>query len=270
MRFKSLSKAIEYTGRELFFKGEKVHTEKWQGLEIIDSPDHAMLEKLGVYFVAPMNPTREELQAEVKPNMDWAEDHFQERVSGLPLNPGETFKNWPFYRHQEKADVHRTEKEGFTHTYMERYWPKKAWDPEDRPLNGVHKGIRYEYGDLHDVLSLLRNEPLTRQAYLPVWFPEDTGAVHGGRVPCTIGYHFIIRNNKLHITYHIRACDFFRHFRDDIYLTARLAQWMLTNLKDFEGFKDVTLGDLTFCCTSMHCFWSEKPILGASVNRQEA
>ena len=30
-----------------------------------------------------------------------------------------------------------------------------------------------------DVIDLLEREPFTRQAYLPIWFPEDTGAFHG-------------------------------------------------------------------------------------------
>jgi hypothetical protein len=59
-------------------------------------------------------------------------------------------------------------------------------------------------------------EPFTRQAFLPIWYPEDTGSVHGERVPCTIGYHFIRRGDWVHVVYYIRSCDFFRHFRDDI------------------------------------------------------
>ena len=67
-----------------------------------------------------------------------------------------------------------------------------------------------DYGDLDDVVTLLTNDPLTRQAFLPMWFPEDTGVVHGTRVPCSLGYHFMQRDGRLSITYYIRSCDIVR------------------------------------------------------------
>ena len=71
-------------------------------------------------------------------------------------------------------------------------------------------GIRFSYGDFNDVLDLLEKEPFTRQAFLPIWFPEDTGCHHGERVPCTIGYHFMRRGNFLSVVYMIRSCDYIR------------------------------------------------------------
>jgi hypothetical protein len=72
---------------------------------------------------------------------------------------------------------------------MERYWPKYInWAQDEEPQDAMF-GIRYNYGDLNDVVDLLARSPATRQAVLPVWFPEDTGAVHGERVPCS---HFSI------------------------------------------------------------------------------
>jgi thymidylate synthase len=149
---------------------------------------------------------------------------------------------------------------------MERYWPKRAGDmthhvEDDDHARPIH-GIRYEYGDLKDVWDLLYNEPGTRQAYLPVWFPEDTGVLHGGRVPCTLGYHFIMRNKQLHIVYNMRACDAIRHFRNDVYLTMRLAHWMLDQLRKRGGMWDlVSLGTLTMHITSFHVFMKEKNLL---------
>ena len=63
------------------------------------------------------------------------------------------------------------------------------------------------------------------------WIPEDTGAHHGERVPCTLGYHFIRRDDYLHMFYFIRSCDYIRHFRDDIYLAMRKAHYILEGLK---------------------------------------
>ncbi len=96
--------------------------------------------------------------------------------------------------------------------------------------NSTMFGIRYNYGDFGDVIRLLQREPFTRQAFLPMWFPEDTGSVHGERVPCTIGYHFMRRGNYLHIVYYIRSCDYLRHFRDDIYVACINLMWVLETL----------------------------------------
>jgi len=112
------------------------------------------------------------------------------------------------------------------------------------------------------VAQLLHDDPATRQAYLPIWFPEDTGAVEGQRVPCSLGYHFMIRRGKLHITYLIRAVDFMRHFRDDVYMAMRLAQWMVVaaNVP-----MRLSVGNLTMHTMSMHCFEGDLPALGRLV-----
>src|SRR3954468_15378336 len=94
------------------------------------------------------------------------------------------------------------------------------------------RGIRYDYGDLQDVVDMLVRSPYTRQAVLPVWFPEDTGAVHGERVPCTLIYHWMLRDGRLHCFYDIRSCDFVRYFRDDVYFAMRLTQWLIEQVQD--------------------------------------
>jgi len=107
---------------------------------------------------------------------------------------------------------------------------------------------------LRDVVNLLIKDPETRQAYLPVWFSEDTGATQGQRVPCTLGYHFMIRDNQLHVTYLIRAVDFVRHFRDDVYMAIRLAQWVNHQFNLDVSNPKVMMGNLTMHTMSMHCF----------------
>lgn len=200
------------------------------------------------------------LQDEVKPNLPWAEDHFLERVSGRPLNPPPSNEWWPF----AEAGNARHKTEGvFSHTYPERFWPKHAGelgrvmaaDPEEWArwiTNNInlrtHFGLRYHYGDLNSVVEQLRDNPETRQAYLPVWFPEDTGAESGQRVPCTLGYHFMIRNGQLSCNYYIRSCDFVRHFRDDLYMAARLTQWICSKLTE------VMPGEVKMYISSFHIF----------------
>lgn len=271
--------AIDRASSCLHNYGKPVHTEMWHGKDISQSEKHEMLELLNFSFTVPVTaaePMQEltiiNLQQDIQPNLPWAEDHFLERVAGDPVNPGEQYKNWPYYVEKKENDVHRVEDGKFNHTYMERFWAF--------PLSG----IRYDYGNLGDVVKKLYAEPFTRQAFLPVWFPEDTGKSF--RVPCTLGYQFIMRNGFLHCVYYIRSCDFFRHFRDDIYLAVRLQFWLLNQLKKMEDLRPCTCGDgaagdcycpyhnprhfdwreavtgtFTMHICSLHCFTLEKNLL---------
>ena len=250
--FSKPSDAIKWAKEKLLNHGYVVQTERWQG---IPSPDD-MWETMNTSFQMFIPHTLEELRDEVRPNLPWADDHFEERISGKPLNPPPSNEWWPF--NQKKNEEFKKE-EKFSHTYPERLWPKYA---AEEP-NSTMFGIRYNYGDFGDVIDLLQREPFTRQAFLPMWFPEDTGSVHGERVPCTIGYHFMRRGNYLHIVYYIRSCDYLRHFRDDIYMACRKLMWVLETLKerDPERWEDVVPGYYAMHITSLHCFNKEKGVL---------
>lgn len=243
--------------------GQLVDTGHWQSMEEV--PQTATRELMNVTLTYGMPDTKAVLAVDVNPNLPWADLHFDERVGGVPTNPGDTYHLWPYYR--GNVPRHQGEGDQFSHTYMERFWPRLANldTGEAKPglLHLGHTGIRYRYGDLNDVMDLLVKYPFTRQAFLPIFFPEDTGAHAGERVPCTLGYHFIRRANKLHVVYPIRSCDFLRHFRDDVYLAARLVQWVLDYMEreEAEGWTSVTPGLLTMHMTSLHVFQSELPIL---------
>jgi len=250
--FQKPSQAIKWAKEKLIDHGYVVQTERWQG---IPSPDD-MWETLNTSFSMFVPHTLEELRDEVRPNLPWADDHFEERIGGQPLNPPPSNEWWPF---NQKKNVQFKTEEKFSHTYPERLWPKFA---SNEP-NSTMFGIRYNYGDFGDVIDLLAREPFTRQAFLPLWFPEDTGSVHGERVPCTIGYHFMRRSNYLHIVYYIRSCDYLRHFRDDIYMACRKVFWVLEKLreKNPESWGEVKPGFFTMHITSLHCFNKEKEVL---------
>jgi hypothetical protein len=247
----------------------------WQGVDVHSKPEMATRELEDYYFSFILGT--EELdyyRIQIGPNLPWADRHFElDRVSGEPLNPGYTWMEWP-YSHSAnnfRKRFHPGGEEQFNHSYAERYWPKYAGRTENGQLHlsglvtggsdvlsalaSPHSGIRYKYGDLADVVGLLVKNPLTRNAYLPVWFPEDTGVVHGGRTPCSIGYLFRMRENKLSVFYDIRSCDFVRHFQDDVYLTIRLLLWVLKECrKRDDHWNEVTPGDFTMHIGSFHIF----------------
>lgn len=237
---------------------------RWQSIKA----PQPMLEILNYSFTYEL-PTEslDFYREQIKPNLPWADRHFiEERVSGDPINPGHTWRIWPY---SASADTHRREGEEdpqFDHSYAERYWPKAANTTKGGVLHSdgytPHSGVRFLYGDLDDLVTILSREPTTRQAYLPVWFPEDLQAcVEEKRVPCSLGYHFIMRRNQLHCVYYLRSCDFIRHWRDDVYLTLRLQLWVLDQCRlacPEMDWDKITPGTLTMHITSLHCFETDR------------
>lgn len=259
--YSSFDMALSMLTRQMEHQSTTIHTAKWQSIDISKMPAAAMQEMINVTFGVPMHSEDPKDYVEgIKPNLPWADQHFErERVSGSPLNPGTTWRDWPW---ASSADKFRKEGDQFSHTYAERFWPKRAGQTTGGHIKDVNfdrtknHGIRFPYGDLTDLVKLLGREPYTRQAYLPIWFPEDTGVVHGERVPCTLGYHFLMRDNALNVFYPIRSCDFYRHLRDDLYLTVRLTLEVLRQARGFnpEVWDNVRPGLLTFWAGSLHMF----------------
>jgi hypothetical protein len=249
-------------------EGVRIHPMRWQGVDIAANPQAEMVELLNVDLEVDLRGIESlaHWRTEIQPNLPWADHHFEERVSGEPMNPGTEWANWPW----AKSAGGFVQDGIFNHNYMERYWPRfagtvtgptaTAREFAGRRMVDVRPnvGIRHEYGDLNDVLELMRRDPLTRQAYLPIFFPEDTGVGDGGRKPCTLGYQFIVRENLLHIYYPMRSCDLLRHFRDDCYLTVRLGLWVLEQLRERSDYAQFwskcRLGTLSMHMTSLHCF----------------
>lgn len=269
----------------------EVHTERWQGVDIAKRPEMNSYELLGwtchlsLDWLTQLHGDGawsqgvllEELGKIVEPSLPWADDHFLERVSGEPLNPGVEWANWPW---ATSADKFRKD-DRFNHSYMERLWPKfanftvggKVGSGLPDQLRGgygyfrPHFGIRGVFGDLQDLVELIANEPDTRQAWIPLFFPEDTGKGDGGRKPCTLGYQIIMRNNELSIYYPLRSCDFVRHFRDDIYMAIRLLLWVLDRCREInpEVWDHVHPGYYMMHCTSLHIFENDyRQLFGAS------
>jgi hypothetical protein len=210
----------------------------WQSVKI--ETNNPMYEIQNLFFELDFNDPIEQ----INPDVEWCKIHFQERVGGSPLNPGESYKAWPYYyKGINNDDLFRSNGGIFSHTYMERFWPK--YDEN----NNLRYGIRYLYGDLNDVIERLYKNKSTRQAFLGIWHPEDQSN-NNVRVPCTIGYWFKVNNNKLDCTYLIRSCDIVRHFRNDIYLTYLLMRFVAVSI-------GVEIGKLNMWVGSLHSFKSD-------------
>jgi thymidylate synthase len=231
---------IKQLRNKLINEGYEVESQSWQGSKPLDT----MVEILHTSVIIPMTESLADLDKATNPRLPWANEHFEERVGGKPLNPPPSFMKWNsgprlhnfFCKTSNNSDDIDAK---FSHSYPERLWSK-----------GLHTGIRYNIADLNTLVQVLKKDPTTRQAFLPFFFPEDlTAALQGERVPCSLGWHFIVRNGKLDVMYSLRSCDAFRHLHHDIYFTNRLAQWVKAMAS-----LDVELGNIHLVITSLHCF----------------
>lgn len=237
----------------------QVRTERWQGIDVSKNPAAVSYELRGVEIEVPLRGIEDldHWRRDIQPNLPWADAHFAERVGGEPLNPAEEWKNWPWGK---SANRFRNADEIFNHTYSERLWPRWArrtpGGKAPLPSDEGHRGIAWRYGDLNDLVELLAHEPHTRQAWIPLFFPEDTGVGDGGRKMCSLGYNFLCRDGQLHIWYPLRSVDLIRHFRDDCYLAVRLLLWMLGECrKRNPSFWNLVVpGTYSMHITSLHVF----------------
>ena len=229
IRARDIEHGILRCREDLYNYGQIVKTDNWQG----DAAPFDFLEVLNMNIEMPMCKDIEELTKQTQPSLPWADDHFKERVGGLPLNPPPSHKDWL------KDTEDYLEGEKFSHSYPERMWSK-----------GLHKGIRFEIGDLSDAVELLKRDLYTRQCYIPMFFPEDLSAAKDNhRIPCTLGWHLIVRDNKMHCHYPMRSCDAIRHFHNDLYFANRLVMWMIEKVDP-----SLEPGAIMFSSTSFHCF----------------
>lgn len=169
------------------------------------------------------------LLTHLNPHQPWADIEFEDRVSlWAPQNPGRAWKELP-----------------------------EVWEPmmEEHPLFGgaTLKNFSYTYSErmayqLHDVLQELKRSHSTREAYLAIWNPAlDPFRLSRRRVPCTLGYQFLIRRGLLHLTYLQRSCNFLKHYQDDVYLAHRLQLWVADKL-------ELQCGEFSHWIGSLHIF----------------
>lgn len=263
---------IQSTYRKFLEEAVHIKPARWQGISTMGRPDLETYELLNHSSTVPLpSELRGFYRKAIGPDLPWVDDHFEERVCGFPLNPGTHWSNW---RMGNGADKFRLKDGTFNHNYMERMWPKYARKvapgavaPETFvPTEDPHRGILYKYGDLRDVVNQLVREPDTRQAVLPMFFPEDTGAVHGDRVPCSLFWQFIMRDGELHMVYTLRSVDVWNHWRNDLYMAVRLLLWVLDECRvQSEDWYGITPGTLTTHITSFHLFRGNYHQLKAAV-----
>ena len=216
--YQSFTEALSEIKRDISEMGIDVHTSTYQNKYIGSDPEMATKEVQN-YIYTVIEPEGKDLN----PSQPWAEVEFAERIASSWINPGEAYKLRP-----------------------------EVWDEFINPPTGR---FDYSYNErigncnqLEEIIYTLTCDPNSRQCFLSVWQPTDANKLGGfGRIPCTLGYQFQIREGKLNITYLQRSADFATHFNNDLYLAWKLQKYIAERL-------NVPVGVYTHWIGSLHVF----------------
>ena len=223
---------IDETVREVFSRGMIAFDPTVQGIRV-EEKEYSAKELIGYTYSILDGSDKEKLIWWAKQHfpfydatLEWAEAWFRDRVSGKYLNPEPSVKlRWNYWKAFADAFDGR-----FAYTYPER--------------------MCYQ---LEPLVEKLRGNRYMRGAMLAIWDPhKDVRSMGVRRVPCSISYHFLIRNeagvDKMRLIYYIRSQDLVNHFPSDVYCALRLQEWMAEKVGDCE------LGPFISYVDSLHCY----------------
>ena len=205
--------------RDLAELGTQVHPQTMQDKQIADDPDYATRELLNYDYMV-LEPRLDDLN----PTQPWADAEFEERINFVPPDKGLAWQQRPEVW-TEFAD------RGFAYSYGERY-----------------------ADSLGEIIAELRDHPESRQLFLSVWDPITDAKRFGKlRVPCSLGYWFVKRQGRIHMTYMQRSADFATHFENDQYLSHKLQRYVAEQV-------GVPAGRFTHWIGSLHVY--QKDVAG--------
>lgn len=233
--FKDCLEMVQEMDRELKVSGITVPVKHYQNKELVGENQNTK-ELIGVNFVIskPSLRKKDMLQFLFKDEADniekYCEQEFLDRINREGLNPGNSYKVrldlW-------QSLMSKKDGEKFDYTYSER-------------INYCHQ--------LDNAIAALKDDIHSRRAMIMIFKPEDTMESSGfaTRIPCSIDYQFLIRNNKLMVLYHIRSNDYFKHFAIDIWLANALQEYIVEQLKG--TYPNLKVGSLNYYCGSFHAY----------------
>ena len=195
--FMNLDEAYPEIKRDLNKFGIIVHPNTMQDKYVADDDNYSTKE-LQLYSFCILN-TEDHLKYAKDP--EWCIAEFTERIdlTQETINPGHAYKIRPMW----EEFVHDG-KFGYTyHVRMAFQIPK--------------------------IIEELKKNPDSRQLIVQIFDPkidnDNIGSGDGGariRIPCSMYYQLMYREEKLDILYHMRSADFNEHFRNDVTLAMML------------------------------------------------
>lgn len=229
--FKDCLEMVKEIDRELLVQGITVPVKHYQNKKL-KGKDKLTKELMGVSFLIskPLEKRSDMLKfvfnEESNNILKYCEQEFKDRISKVPLNPGNSYKIrkdlWQKFMVEDDSI--------FDYTYSERiYW---KWE---------------------HIIRTLKEDEHSRQAVMQIFRPGDLYYTGGDtRIPCSVDYSFLIRNDRLYLIYHMRSNDYFAHFPIDIWLAAEAIKYIKEELKS--KYKNLKTGSLIYFCNSLHAY----------------
>lgn len=196
--------------REVFEMGHEVQTDTYQNKIIKGNPDFLTKEIINYSYCLESLDMENYLYLADPRMSSYVKAELLDRTDNRGSNPGNSWKM------REDVWTQFLDKEGrFDYTYSERLAKQ-----------------------LYTVFMELNERPYSRQAILSIWDPKIDVENLGGkkRVPCSLHYQFLFRNDQLHIIYTMRSCDVMTHFGVDVALAWHLKEYMASQLNLKPGF----------------------------------
>jgi hypothetical protein len=216
----SAMEMVKEVERDLFEMGTRYQTETVQDKNVAHDPDYKTIELFGYGYLLKRWRDLKEMTQYLKLDEKWLEAESDERLGIVPCvhpNPGDAWKLlpdlWlPFLRNGF-----------FAYSYAER-WGKQ----------------------LPYVINELKEHPFSRQAIITMYDQHQDMMNWGGldRVPCSLTYQFVYREEKLNLLYSQRSCDFKTFFGADVYFACKLLEYVATRLGQDPGSLVHVLGSL--------------------------
>lgn len=233
--FRDCLEMIQEMDRELKVSGITVPVKHYQNQELTGENQNTK-ELIGVNFVIskPWMKKKEMLQFLFKEESGkiekYCEAELLDRVNRQGLNPGNSYK---IRMDLWQKLMSKKDGEKFDYTYSER--------------------INF-HSQLDNAIQALKDDIHTRRAMIMIFRPDDTEESMGyqTRIPCSISYQFLIRNNKLIVLYYIRSNDYFKHFAIDIWLTQSMQSYIVRSLH--MTYPDLKVGPLNYYAGSFHAY----------------
>lgn len=213
--YADFKEAFNEIRRDLAELSIEVQPETQQDKYVADDPDY-LTKELYNYDYQVLRPHPIDIEGI---HRDWVIAEWQERLRG-GSNPGLAWR-----LRKEYWEDYLEPGGTFSYTYSGR-------------MGGGH---------IAAIIDELKKHPHSRQLWLPVWWPEDALKRGQRRVPCSLGYWLVNRENRLHMTYVMRSCDFVTHFPNDVWLANQLQLYI-------SSMADIQMGTFTHFIGSLHVY----------------
>jgi thymidylate synthase len=231
--YQDMTECFNESIREVFSRGQIVFDKTVQG-KVVERADYEAKEILNYSFVI-LNIDDESVMT----GLDWMRS-----ITGKDYHSFMTAKRW-FETFLDGSD------NWWQTTELAKYWSTFGND------------FSYTYGQrlsqsVQKIIRKLNHNLYGRGAFLSVWSKteDEDHFLQGKRIPCTIGYQFLVRKaggvDKLYCYVCQRSCDLVNFFCLDVAKAALLQRYIAEKL-------GVEVGHLVFNITSLHAYKIDVP-----------